>query len=236
MHIGLTGRHSALRVASRASMAAVGVALAMALGACTTVEGTNAMTDVGTFEREVMISTARGFGLVPGEAAKDEPTSARAPLVLPASGQALPVPTQQASTAALPANSDTVRIDTTNLTEADIARLRNAKVVDLRSLSGRPLTEAEARTLTARMQAANIAVSGNSQRPLYLPPAEYFTRIGSSELVCSTPGGEIVSVNDPKCPPAVREALQRVARNQQVTSMGPLGSKDATLTDSEIGN
>jgi hypothetical protein len=236
MRIGLTGQQAALRVLARTGMASLGVALALALGACTTVEGTNAMTDIGTFEREVMISTARGFGLVPGETPKEEPTSARAPLVLPASGQSLPAPQQAAAVAQLPANSDTVRIDTTNLTEADIQRLRNAKVVDLRSLSGRPLTEAEARMLTARMQAANIAVQGSAQRPLYLPPDEYFTRVGNSELVCSTPSGEIVSINDPKCPPAIREALKRISNGQQVTSSGPLGSKDASLTDSDIGN
>lgn len=236
MRIGLTGQQAALRVVARTGMASLGVALALALGACTTVEGTNAMTDVGTFEREVMISTARGFGLVPGETPKEEPTSARAPLVLPASGQALPAPQQEAAIAQLPTNSDTVQIDTTNLTEADIARLRNAKVVDLRSLSGRPLTEAEARTLTARMQAANIAVQGSTQRPLYLPPDEYFTRVGNSDLVCSTPSGELVSIDDPKCPPAVREALQRIRNNQGVVSSGPLGSANARLTDDEISN
>ena len=234
MRIGLTGQLSAPRVASRAGMAALGIVLALALSACTTVEGTNALTDVGTFEREVMVSTARGFGLLPGEAPKEEPTAARAPLVLPASGQALPAPTQQAASAALPANSDTVRIDTTNLTEADIQRLRNAKVVDLRSLSGRPLTEAEARTLTARMQAANVAVSGSAERPLYLPPAEYFTRVGDAELVCSTPSGQLVSMKDPACPPAARAALERIARSQQVTSGGMLGSKDAAFADGEV--
>lgn len=235
MQIGLTLQHSALGVAARVGMASLGVVLALALGACTTVEGTNAMTDVGTFEREVMTSTARGFGLVPGEAPKQEPTSARAPLVLPASGQSLPAPQAQTAVAALPANSDTVQIDTTNLSAADMQRLRNAKVVDLRSLSGRPLTEAEARTLTARMQAANIAVSGQAQRPLYLPPDEYFTRVGNSELVCSTPSGELVSINDAKCPPAVRQALQRVVSNQ-VTSAGTIGSgPSAALTNSEVG-
>lgn len=215
MRIGLTGQQSALGAATRIAM---GLVLALALAACTTVEGTNALTDFGTFEREVMTSTARGVGLVPGEAPKADITNARAPLVLPASGQALPAPAAEASLAQLPANSDTVRIDTTNLTEADIQRLRNAKVVDLRSLAGRPLTEQEARTLTARMRAANADVTTvNGQRPLYLPPDEYFTRVGDANLVCAAPGGELVSINDPKCPEAVRKAIR-------ATYTGPGGS------------
>lgn len=234
MRIGLTGQQTVLRAAPRVGLAAMGLLIALALGACTTVEGTNALTDVGTFEREVMSSTARGIGLIPGEAPKADLTQARAPLVLPQSGQALPAPSTSA-VAQLPANSDTVRIDTSNLSEADIQRLRNAKVVDLRSVSGRPLTEAEARQLTARMQAANMQVSVNTDRPLYLPPEEYFTRVGDAQLVCSTPSGELVSINDPKCPEAVRKALQAKGANR-VTSGGMLGSKDARLTDSEISD
>ncbi|WP_354063596.1 hypothetical protein [Devosia sp. 2618] len=209
--------------------------MAVALGACTTVEGTNALTDVGTFEREVMSSTARGIGLLPGSAPKEDLTTARAPLVLPQSGQALPAPTTQVASAQLPANSDTVRIDTSNLTEADLQRLRNAKVVDLRSTAGRPLTEAEARHLTARMQAANIAVRTNGNRPLYLPPEEYFTRVGNADLVCAVGNGEVVSINDPKCPEAVRKAL-RAAAAPGVTSSGMIGSQDARLNKSDITN
>ncbi|UJW85191.1 hypothetical protein [Devosia sp. SL43] len=202
--------------------------MALALGACTTVEGTNAMTDVGTFEREVMNTTAAGLGLIPGQAPKEDLTQARAPLVLPASGQALPPPTQVAAAAQLPANSDTVQLDTSSLTEADIQRLRNAKVVDLRSLSGRPLTEAEARALTARMQAANMSVSVNTDRPLYLPPEEYFTRVGDAELVCAVGNGEVVSINDPKCPEAVRRAL-RAQNTTTPTSSGPIGSAPSSM-------
>ena len=83
MRNGLTGQRAALSAAMRAGLLAIGLLLTAGLSACTTVEGTNAMTDFGTFEREVMITTARGVGLVPGETAKDEPTQARAPLVLP---------------------------------------------------------------------------------------------------------------------------------------------------------
>ena len=235
MRIGLTGQRAARVAVSRAGLASLGLVLAIAIGACTTVEGTNAMTDVGTFEREVMISTAHGFGLVPGEAPKEDLTQARAPLVLPASGQTLPAPTTQVAAAQLPVNSDTVQIDTANLTEADIQRLRNAKVVDLRSLSGRPLTEAEARQLTARMQAANMSVTVNGKRPLYLPPEEYFVRVGDSELVCAVGNGEVVSLNDPKCPEDVRRAL-RAKFNTVPTSSGQLSNtSDLSLTKSETG-
>ncbi|WP_156458279.1 hypothetical protein [Devosia epidermidihirudinis] len=228
MRIGLTGQF-ALGGVTRIGLASLGLVFAIALSACTTVEGGNALTDVGTFEREVMSSTARGFGLIPGEAPKAGITTARAPLVLP-KGNALPAPAPETALAQLPANSDTVRIDTSNLSEADITRLRNAKVVDMRSLAGRPLTEAEARALTARMQAANVAITVNGKRPLYLPPEEYFTRVGNADLVCSIGNGQVVSLNDPKCPESVRKALQQTIRGQS-NSAGP-----ATMIGDDINN
>ena len=213
MRTAISGQYSALRAAGRAGSLALTILLGLALAACTTVEGGNALSDFGTFEREVMTSTAQGIGLVPGQAPKEELTRARAPLVLPQSGQSLPPPVSQAATAQLPVDSDTVRIDVSNLSEADIQRLRNARVVDLRSVAGRPLTEQEARTLTARMRAANRDVRvDNSDRPLYMPPDEYFTNVGNVETICSAPGGALVSVNDPQCPAEVRNALaQRAA-------------------------
>ena len=235
MRIGLTGQHSALGAVTRTGLASLGLLLAVTLSACTTVEGTNALTDFGTFEREVMMTTARGVGLVPGETPKEDLTTARAPLVLPASGQALPAPAPKATVAQLPADSDTVRVDTTNLTEADLTRLRNAKVVDLRSVAGRPLTEQETRTLVARMQAANMDVStSNGKRPLYLPPEEYFTRVGDAELVCAVGNGELVSINDPKCPESVRKAIRAAyaAPSSSNSSSGPgvgLTEKEITL-------
>lgn len=236
MAIGLTAwqaKHSGLFGAGKA---AAGLMLVLALAACTTVEGTNALTDVGTFEREVMSSTARGVGLIPGEAPKEDLTKPRAPLVLPGSAQSLPPPASATATARLPANSDTVQLDTTSLSEADVQRLRNAKVVDMRSVSGRPLTEAEARALTARMQRANMSVTVNNQRPLYLPPEEYFTRVGDADLVCAVGNGEIVSINDPKCPASVRNAI-RAAQAPKLNNTGPGGSLSsgvgAGLTASE---
>lgn len=238
MRFGLTGQQAALGpvlgAVSRAGLASLGLVLALALGACTTVEGTNAMTDIGTFEREVMNTTARGVGLIPGEAPKEDLTQARAPLVLPASGQSLPPPSQEVAAAQLPVDSDTVQIDTSNLSEADIQRLRNARVVDLRSMSGRPLTEAEAKMITARMQAANMDVSVNTKRPLYLPPEEYFTRVGDADLVCAAPGGNLVSLNDPQCPEAIRRAY-RAANPISGEGSGMLGTDlNNTLGDSPL--
>ena len=232
MRIGLTGQHSAPGAVTRMGLASLGLVLTLALGACTTVEGTNALTDFGTFEREVMTTTARGVGLLPGETPKEDITNARAPLVLPAAGQALPAPSPEAAVAQLPTDSDSVQIDTTNLTQADIQRLRNAKVVDLNSVAGRPLTEQETRALMARMQAHNADVTAVSgKRPLYMPPAEYFTRVGDADLVCATPGGELVSINDPKCPEEVRKAIRATYR-------GPGGSNSTSgpgvgLTEAE---
>lgn len=209
MRIAKTGHQAALRATTRAGSAALAIVLALALGACTTVEGTNALTDAGTFEREVMSSTARGIGLIPGAAPKEDLTQARAPLVLPQSNQALPAPVSQTAAAQLPTNSDNAQIDITNLSEADLQRLRNARVVDLRSMSGRPMTDAEARALTSRMREANVDVRVNAERPLYMPPAEYFTRVGDADLICSAPGGALVSINDPQCPEEVRKALRQ---------------------------
>lgn len=231
MRIGLTGRISALSMASRAGLAALGLAATLALGACTTIEGANALTDFGTFEREVLNSTARGVGLIPGEEAKQDITSARAPLVLPRDQAALPAPTQAVSSQ-LPVDSSRVQVDTANLTAADIENLRNARVVDLRSLSGRPLTEAEILQMTTRMRAANIQVTGNANRPLYLPPAEYFTRVGDAQLVCRAANGELVSLRDNRCPADIRRALQ--TQGPQGSAMS--GSQDARLLRSEIEN
>ena len=77
----------------------------MGLSACTTVEGTNAFTDVGTFEREVVRSTLQGVGMVPREE-KDPVRVERGPLVMPPAGSAPSAPTQ--SVAAIPQASTAV--------------------------------------------------------------------------------------------------------------------------------
>ena len=195
MAFELTGRRTV-------SVAAI-VLVAAGLSACTTTEGTNAFTDIGTFEREVMTSTAQGVGLVPKEE-KPEPTNPRGPLVLPKSGQALPAPTEDTAVAMLPEDSDSVKVDSTGLSDADLARAKRTKVVSLRTPDGRPLTATELKALTARMK--EFRVSQN--RSIYTPPEEYFTvTANQQDLVCLAAGGDLVSVNDPACPPEIRKAL-----------------------------
>jgi len=217
MSIGSTGRRSAVETVSRV---AIGIVLAAALAACTTVEGTNALTDVGTFEREVMTSTAQGLGIVPKGSEKQDP-QARAPLALPRDMAALPAPVQ-GSTAQLPQNRDEPEINVAGLSEADLQRLRNARVVDLRSYSGRPLTEEEARALTARMTSAGMNVSASGERPLYLPPDEYFTAVGGRNMVCQASNGQLVPLNDPRCPEEIRRAI--TSAGPQARSNGVIGT------------
>lgn len=190
---------------ARLAAAPAAALLLFALGACTTVEGTNAFTDFGTFEREVMTSTLQGVGVIPQED-KPELHSPRAPLVLPNDGSALPPPSQSRASE-LPEDSDTVQIDVAGISQADLDRMRNARVVDIRSVSGRPLTAEESRQLAARMQAGGI-VTQQGERPLYLPPDEYFTTINNQDLICLAPNGDLVPLNDPSCPPEIRAALQ----------------------------
>lgn len=173
------------------------------LGACTTVEGTNAFVDVGTFEREVMSGTFEGLGLLEREE-KEAIETPRSPLVMPNQTVSLPSPTV-ANLEALPEDFDTVQIDMTGMSEADLVRLRNARVVDLSSFEGRPLTEAETRQLTSRMSADTRVIKGS--RPLYLPPEHYFTTVGDQDLICLASNGDLVPLEDPRCPPAIRAAL-----------------------------
>lgn len=205
MRNDLTGRSSAIAAATRAGLLSLALVAGLALSACTTTEGTNAMTDFGTFEREVMTETLVGLGGIPRDQ-KEEPKSARAPLVLPKDTRSLPAPTTESKVAQLPEDSDKVQIDASGLSEADLSRLRNAKVVDLRTLSGRPLTDKEAQILTARMTAAQLKPGA---RPLYLPPEEYFTTVSGTDLVCATKSGELVPLDSKECPEEIRKAMAR---------------------------
>lgn len=191
---------------SKLALATSALVLALSLGGCVTVEGTNALVSAETFEREVATETLKGLGVIEREK-KGSIKTPRAPLALPKDSSILPPPTV-ISTALLPEDSDNVQIDASGLTEEDIKRLRNARVVDLRTLSGRPLTEAESRKLIARMQAARVEISQNVTRPLYLPADEYFTVMGDVNLICLAENGDLVSLNDPRCPPEIRAALQ----------------------------
>ena len=197
MGFELTGRRTV-------SVAAI-LLVAAGLSACTTTEGTNAFTDIATFEREVMTSTAQGIGLVPKEE-KPDPTNPRGPLVLPKAGQALPAPTEDTAVAMLPEDSDVVKVDSTGLTEADLARAKRTKVVTLTTPDGRPLTAAELQALTKRMKEYRVS----KERSIYTPPEEYFSVTSNQQdLVCLAASGELVSVNDPACPPEIRKALLR---------------------------
>ena len=199
----LTGRRPTFKAVTRGGLLTVGLVLGLGLSACTTTEGTNALSDVGTFEREVLTETMKGMGMLEREE-KPEVVERRGPLVLPKSA-ALPAPQADSKTAELlPEDSSRVQIDTSNISEADLKRLRNARVVDLRTLNGRPLTEVETKQLTARMTAAKLK---GGPRPLYLPPEEYYTTVKGQDLVCLAANGELVPLTDKSCPPEVRKAL-----------------------------
>ena len=187
---------------------ALGLAIVLLTGvglsACTTTEGTNAFTDIGTFEREVMNPTAAGLGIIPTPEAKPDPTNARAPLVMPKKGEALPAPTEDVATTMLPEDSNDVKVDVAGLSEADLLRAKRTKVVDINTPDGRPLTAAELKQLTARMKDFRLT----SKRSIYTPPEEYFTVTANQvDLVCLARNGDLVSVNDPACPPEIRAAL-----------------------------
>ncbi|MEO6395027.1 MAG: hypothetical protein ABIO40_03875 [Devosia sp.] len=181
------------------------VLAASGLSACTTTEGTSALGDFQVFQEEVLDSTAVGLGLVPKDV-KPDPTNARGPLVLPRDEKSLPPP-EEASTAvaALPADSNGVKINSAGLTEDDLRRVRDARIVDVTSLTGRPLTESETRELTRRLKSARAT---KTTRSIFLPPAQYYQTVqNASDLVCLAPNGDLVAVNDPACPPEIQKAL-----------------------------
>ncbi|MEQ1769778.1 MAG: hypothetical protein ABL879_08040 [Devosia sp.] len=198
MSFGLTG--------GRSLMLAAILVVSTGLSACTTTEGTSAFTSFQTFEDEVLNSTATGLGLI-GKEEKPDPEGKRGPLVLPKDTATLPAPEdEEAVNAALPKDSNSVKIDTTGLTQADISAIRNARVVvDPTTLGGRPLTEAELRKLTVRMKAFRV----QKERSIFLPPAEYYDTApaAAQNLVCLAANGDLVAVNDPACPPEIQKAL-----------------------------
>jgi hypothetical protein len=199
-----TGQRPVSKLAVRAAALPAALLALLLVAGCTTVEGTNALVDIGTFEREVMSETLRGVGMLDREQ-KPEMTSPRAPLVLPRDTRNLPAPNTQTAAAQLPADSTGVQIDMRNLSQDDLNRLRDARVItDPRSMGGRPLTADETRMLTARMNAAQVRTGS---RPLYLPPDRYFTTVRGQDMVCMARNGEIVPLSDPACPPEIRAAL-----------------------------
>jgi hypothetical protein len=202
MAFELTGRRSV-------TLAAI-LLVSAGLSACTTTEGTNAFTSADVFEREVMTSTAQGLGLVP-QSVKPDPTNPRGPLVMPKSNADLPPPEAATSQAALlPEDSTKAKIDTSGLTQDDLTRLRNARVVDLNTPGGRPLTDAEVRKLTSRMKNYTL----KQKRSIFVPPEQYYTLADATkpDLVCLALDGELVALNDPACPPEIRSALLKKKR------------------------
>lgn len=226
MGIDKTGRQSVFLAMTRRSLAALALLLLPVLSACTTAEGTNALVDPSTFEREVMTSTLQGLDIVPQDQ-KPTTNERRAPLVMPKQTAMLPAPTKE-NTSALPTDSNNVQINTAGLSDADLQRLRNARVVDLRSLSGRPLTDTEQKQLTARMSAANINVASAGNRPLTLPPVNYFTDYKGKNFICKADDGSFVALSDPKCPQKIRDALRREGP-QAVSVDGGISSDMNTL-------
>lgn len=224
MHSDSHGRRPAQKAVARIGFLSLALLLGLAVSACTTTEGTNAMTDFGTFEREVMTSTLQGLGMIERQE-KEQSNTRRAPLVLPKQTATLPPPVAETKTALLPADSSNVQIDTSGLSEEDLKRLRNARVVDLRTLSGRPLTDVEARQLTARMTAAQLKTG---PRPLYLPPEEYFTVVGGQDMVCLAKNGDLVPLSDKSCPSEIRKALQDVTSGRTPQQPGLLGTGPKT--------
>lgn len=192
----------------RIATAGVMIGVAAALSGCTTIEGTNALTDIGTFEREVGRETLKGIGFL--ERDSKEPIEApRGMLALPKAGNEVAPPSEEPAVyAALPEDSDTPKIDRTGLTDGDIARIRKIIVFDGLADSGRKLTNAEVAQLTRNIQSGNLRLT-NADAPLWVPDQSYFstTTVNGQEAVCLAPNGDLVSVNDPACPPAIRAQL-----------------------------
>lgn len=188
-----------------------------ALAACTTSEGTNAFVDPSVFEHEVMDTTLQGLDILPQPPAKVDKKD-RAPLVLPKNMAALPPPTTSVPHG-LPTDSDNPQINTAGLSKADLQHLRNARVIDLQALDGRPLTDAERKQLTARLAEAHVAA--NTTRPLTLPPVSYFSDYKGKDAVCKAKDGTLVALSDKRCPVKIRNAFH--------PDMGPAQSIDTQM-------
>jgi hypothetical protein len=217
-----TGRLAAFFAAMLKPLAALSLILLVpALSACTTSEGTNAMVDPGTFEREVMDPTLQGLDILPPPAAKDD-KERRGPLVMPKQMAQLPAPQKGGAGAALPVDSDNPQINTAGLSDADLQHLRNARVIDLQALDGRPLTDTERKQLTARLAAANVGqVPGT--RALTLPPVSYFSDYKGKDAVCKAADGTLVPFRDSRCPVKIRNAM--------VKNMAPTQGVDQSISN-----
>lgn len=182
--------------------------LAVSLSACTTVEGTNALVDVGTFEREVGQETLKGLGVIPQET-KAPIKTPRSLLALPKAGVAVAPPSKDMETAMIPTDSNQAKIDTTGLTEEQIKRIRSIVVFDGLAQSGRKLTDAEIAQVTKNIQAGRLRIERGAT-PLWVPDQSYFTTsVNGQDAVCLAANGDLVSLNDPLCPPAIKKQLSK---------------------------
>jgi hypothetical protein len=184
------------------------VVMAAALGACTTIEGTNALSDFGTFEREVGQETLKGLGVIPQET-KAPIKTPRGKLALPKEGVEVAPPSEETETAMIPTDQDKAKIDTAGLSDEDIKRIRSIVVFDGMASSGRKLTDAEIAQITQNVQAGRLRIQ-QGEAPLWVPDQSYFTtQVGGQEAVCLAANGDLVSINDPACPPEIRKQLQK---------------------------
>lgn len=165
-----------------------GMAALMAVSACTTTEGTNAFSQSFVPGEDVLLETLEGIGIIEERSTKDPIQSARGPLVMPRDPNTLPPPSQSLASG-LPEDSNVPEVDGTGLSRRDIDRIRVARVIDQRSGKIRDLTMEE------------------QSKQLLSPPKRLLTRVGNRDYVCLANNGDLVSLDDPACPPAIREAL-----------------------------
>lgn len=202
-------KSTSLRILS----AGASIAILALTAACTTVEGGNAFVDGETFGREVIDATVIGLGLK-AKVYKDVPANEHAPLVLPKEGTvAAP---SEGRVAELPENSDKVVIDPNKVTPEMVRRIRQARVIDSIDVSGdRPLTPAEMKFISERVRQARLTFQQNREVTLFEPPKAYFTSLGGSDFVCLATDGDLVLLDDPKCPPEIRAALKKVRAEEK---------------------
>ena len=194
--------------ARRLGIAGMVVMVAAGLSACTTIEGTNAVGDIGTFEREVGQETLKGLGMIPRES-KAPIDTPRGLLALPKEGAEVPAPSEGTTDyAALPEDSDKSKLDTTGLSDEELRRIRTMVVFDGRAASGRKLTNAEIAQVTKNIEAGRLRILRDAAAPLWVPDDSYFTTsINGQEAICLAANGDLVSLDDPACPPEIRAQL-----------------------------
>ncbi len=183
--------------------------LAVSLSACTTIEGTNALSDVGTFEREVGQETLKGLGVIPRET-KQPIKTPRGLLALPKEGVAVPPPSEESGIAMIPTDHDRAKLDTTGLSDEEVSRIRSIIVFDGIADSGRKLTNAEIAQITSNIEAGKLRIN-NASAPLWVPDQSYFSvsTVGGQDAVCLAANGDLVPLEDPACPPEIRQKLQQ---------------------------